>query len=291
MENSKKILFGGDAPAEWFVVHGDRWLGPMTVSEVAEKVGRQEISWAHFAWKEGEAGWRRLCDIADFQVAVPEKPDPKLAKPAAKDARPDGADSRTRHLKQPPSPPAEVARNWFLYYNDSQFGPFSSGEIGRFLRIGKIHGRVYAWRDGLGNWTRLQEIADFKADIADAEKGKPSAPPLPVDQTKTEKRAGPRRPLVARLILANEATVVVAVCRDVSLGGMQVLTDRIPGRVGQKLRMNITPGGGNPSDLDPFVAEGVIVRILEDGRGFSFRFERLADEARKAVEQYIAQGG
>jgi hypothetical protein len=39
--------------------------------------------------------------------------------------------------------------------------------------------------------------------------------------------------------------------------------------------------------LNPFVAEGVIVRVLEDGRGFSFRFEGLSRESQEAIERYI----
>jgi hypothetical protein len=53
--------------------------------------------------------------------------------------------------------------------------------------------------------------------------------------------------------------------------------------------MNVSPSGtGKPVGMiEPFVAEGVIVRLLEDGRGFSFRFERLTDGARKTIETYI----
>jgi hypothetical protein len=36
------------------------------------------------------------------------------------------------------------------------------------------------------------------------------------------------------------------------------------------------------------VAEGMVVRILEDGRGFSFRFEKLPENARKSIEKYFS---
>ena len=50
------------------------------------------------------------------------------------------------------------------------------------------------------------------------------------------------------------------------------------------IRINVHPT--DPS-LPSFVTEGEIVRVLEDGRGFSFRFNRLTDDARKAIQTYI----
>jgi hypothetical protein len=66
---------------------------------------------------------------------------------------------------------------------------------------------------------------------------------------------------------------------------MQVLTDQIPGDVGTNLKLNITPAGA--ARTPAFVAQGVIVRILEDRRGFSFRFDPLSPETQKAITSYI----
>ena len=81
--------------------------------------------------------------------------------------------------------------------------------------------------------------------------------------------------------------MIIAVCRDISIGGMQVLTDRVPGPVGSKLKLNVSPG--DPSKVKGFVAEGEIVRVLEDGRGFSFRFRKITEEARRTIEKYITE--
>ena len=47
---------------------------------------------------------------------------------------------------------------------------------------------------------------------------------------------------------------------------MQALTDRVPGAVGTTLRLNVSPS--DAKTVKGFVAEGEIVRVLEDGRGF-----------------------
>jgi hypothetical protein len=75
---------------------------------------------------------------------------------------------------------------------------------------------------------------------------------------------------------------------------MQVLTDRLPGKVGAKIRLNVSSISDEKASktqkarkIDSFVAEGVIVRILEDKRGFSFRFDKLSSAAKRSIEQYI----
>lgn len=305
MENTGKVLFEDDTP-QWYIALGERWVGPMAASDVYQKVLSQEITWAHFVWKPGQPNWERLCDTPTFQAAVPSAPAKSFLNQVKEASRPNiraasapgksSTKATARGAQNTPPPPAEKGeeRIWFLYYNDSQFGPFSSEEISRFLRVGKIHGRVHIWKDGMNEWARLETIPRFAADVEEAKKvreqkkassGAPKAPSKPKEQ-----RSAPRRPLVAKIILANQDNLTVAVCRDISVGGMQVLTDRIPGVAGTRIKMNVSPAGKaekGEKTIEPFVAEGVIVRILEDGRGFSFRFDRLPESSRRIIEDYI----
>ncbi len=308
MENTSKVLFEDDTRPRWYIALGDRWIGPLAAADVYEKILAAEITWAHFVWTPGDTEWRRICDAPTFQAAVPGQP----ARGVQKEVKEAATSPAVR--KAPRGRPAGLAgeprREWYLYYNDSQFGPFSAEDLSRFLKVGKIHGRVHAWKDGMDNWDRLERIEQFGTEVVLSsvarkkrkdktvtdrggrfaglrEREKRAAEATAV--AAREQRSAPRRPLVARILLANAESVIVAVCRDISVGGMQVLTDRIPGATGMKLRMNVSPaGGGRGGRIRPFVAEGVIVRILEDGLGFSFRFERLPDDARRAIEGYIS---
>lgn len=298
MENSERVMFEDDSEPQWYIALGERWIGPLTAADVYEKVTGGEISWAHYVWRKGQKDWRRICDVETFQAAVPTVPGrsvqqevktqstPVVKKAAASKSAKGGASKSAA-----PKPPQSVLepKVWYLHYNESQFGPFSFEEVARFLRVGKIHGRVHAWQDGMSDWQRLESIEGFEEAVAESKRvrdtRKRAASKASIDRA--EKRGAPRRPLVARIFLANEDSVIVGICRDISVGGMQVLTDRIPGEVGGRLRMNVSPSGDEGS-IQPFVAEGVIVRILEDGRGFSFRFERLPAQSRKVIEDYIS---
>lgn len=305
MENTSKVLFSDDTIPQWFVAVGDTFLGPLTAADTYEKILNRELTWAHFIWRPSQKDWRRICETPSFQAAVPSPPS-ALLQSRVKDVSSAPVIKSATPGRGGPAPKIEE-RIWFLHYNDAQFGPFSVEEVQRFLRIGKIHGRVYAWKDGMPTWERLERIELYAEAVQEAKRLKPqpgagapqgaaqpaqetvtsaAAPAVAEPPAKADMRRTPRRPLVARVLIANEKSgaLGLAVCRDVSVGGMQVLIDQVPGDVGAHVRLNINQSEG----IRPFVAEGVIVRILEDGRGFSFRFEKLGKDARAAIEDYIA---
>jgi hypothetical protein len=337
MENSEKNLFGDDAP-HWYVAVSDRWVGPMSASDIYKRILAHQLTWAHFVWKKGQADWKRICDTKAFQVAAPQEP-PKTIQKQIKDAiKPTAKSNGPRKGASPPPPREETGelQSWYLHYNDTQFGPFSTDDVNGFLSVGKINRRVHAWHDGMENWERLERIDEFqnKPEAATPPRlpqSKASLPKLPAgksssgksaagktsrtftdpfgdtamdsdadpfsdpfdrptmsDESPSNKRDAPRRPLVAKILISDETNVIVGVCRDISIGGLQVLTEPISVKVGTKLKMNISPAGTQGGiRLEPFVAEGTVVRILEDGRGFSFRFQRLSERARQAIEAYI----
>lgn len=286
MENTGKVLFEDQSP-QWFIAMGKNWIGPLTAADVHAKVVQQEITWAHFIWRKGQKDWQRLCDTDPFRAAVPHEPSKTLKQEVVERSR--EIDSGTTK-KIPPPPKGEVEdvdrKIWYLYFNDTQFGPFSVSEVEEYIRIGKIDARVYAWRDGMEGWERLEKLK-FKVSVV-----QPAAPRATQSAKATKKgemRGAPRKPMVAKILLSNDREVAIAVCRDISIGGMQVLTDQIPGNVGSKIKLNVSPAAGEKekATFKAFVAEGTIVRLLEDGRGFSFRFSRLTDSARRSIETYI----
>jgi|GEM_PF-330359 len=315
MENTGQVLFQDDSP-RWFLASGSDSIGPLTASDLYERILLHEITWAHYVWRKGLSAWTRLCDLDEFKAAAPGAPSAVPSSQLAEAARRASQQSRatTSAAQSKVLPPAalekqlEPDREWYLYYNDAQFGPFSEPEIERLLRSGRINVRVHAWTSGMEGWTRLMRIETFKTvvdEIGGAEETPPAASaagvktPAPGDEpvlresVVREQRKAPRAPMTARLLMSDNREVFESLCRDVSTGGMQVLTSWKPERVGMRLKLNITPRGGaggkdrKASPLKPFVAEGQVVRLLEDGRGFSFRFEKLAPEARAAIEEFV----
>lgn len=289
MENTTKVLFDDPTP-QWYIALSDRWVGPLSAGDVYEKIQSGELSWAHYAWKKGQSEWKRLCDIKAFEVAVPSAPKKSIQAEIKEASSPSirAAGGKRGAAATPPPMKRVEEKIWFLHYNDSQFGPFTADDVERFLKAGKIHAQVHAWKGGMGDWKRLGEIDEF-AVVASS--GKKPAPPASKKQP-GDQRGSPRRPMVAQVLMANKDVVISGVCRDISVGGMQVLTAQIPGGAGTRLRLNVSPTGDQPAadkqKIQPFVAEGVVVRVLEDGCGFSFRFEKLEEGAKRAIESYIS---
>lgn len=266
MENTLSIKFENDQ-AEWFVAIGDHYDGPFKAAEIYQKLVVKEISWIDFCYREKEGQWIRICDHDVFKPLQPTAPAPK-----PKIAPPSVGNGSENYL-------------WFLFQNESQTGPYPTAELKRLIQAGQILEGSYVWRDSFSNWKLINEVEELKITKAGAPIP-PKPPTLAVPETKKEKRAVPRKPLVAQVYLTDQSQVIQGLCRDVSVGGMQILTDKVIGDVGSAIRLNVNPPDG--SGLKAFVAEGVIVRILEDRRGFALRFTRISDEAKMSIEGYIA---
>lgn len=283
MENTNTIQFPNDKP-EWFYAVGENHRGPFKGEEIYQKLQSKELSWIDYVYREQEGQWMRVCDHPVFKSLQPAPPKPKPV------------------MAPPPPPTKQPDVRWFLFQGDTQTGPYNTQELIRLKVAGQIQTGAFVWQDQFTEWKPFGEVAELKVPAGSPSAPPPAAPAVPaapqtangtVNRTATEtetasrdKRSAPRKPLVAQIYLTNQSDLVTGVCRDISVGGMQVLTDRIPGSVGTTIQLNVAP----PSDtgLKPFVAEGVIVRILEDRRGFSFRFTQISNDAKKSIESYIA---
>ncbi len=260
MENAAPNQFSKDEPV-FFVFRGsDGAQGPLRPSELLRMLESREISWLDPCYREGESEWSRICDHAVFRALGPALPQ-----------------SKPKPRVVPPPLPKEALLpkvRWFLFQNDSQTGPYPAPELVRMIRAGQVSEQAFVWEESFVDWVPLREVPEFSGIASTAEPREAS-----------DRRASPRRPLVARIYLTNGKEVSSGMCRDISIGGMQVLTDSLPGKTGDQIRLNVMPPAS--TGLRPFVALGVIVRVLEDRKGFSFRFTEINEEAKQSIERYI----
>jgi hypothetical protein len=274
MEN--RAPFGGQTQAEWFIALGDQSVGPMSASDVYDRVIAGEITWVSYIWKEGMAEWTRIADVPTFKAAVPPPPS---AKPKA----------------QPPAPPPVQkklqTREWFLFYAESQYGPFTEEEVQGLAGVGKITPESFVWKDGMSDWEKIGSLAHFASyfrNVVAATAALEKTVSIDKNAEANQKRTAPRKPILAKVIIAEGDQILVGMGRDISIGGMQVLSDFLPSKVGSRLKLNISPPEPTSSSFTPFVAEGLVVRLLEDRRGFSFRFDELSASARQIIERIVA---
>ena len=255
MENTAKPVFNDDS-AEFFLPKGEGFQGPFRPSEIHARLLAKELSWVDHCYREKDGVWTRIADHPVFRDLQPSAPTPK---PTA---------------VPPPFKGGLPSVKWFIFADEVQSGPFEAVEVKRLIATSQLSGAAFLWNESFSEWKPVGEVDEFREVMPEQK------------SSGAERRAAPRKPLVAQVYVTNQKNVATAICRDVSVGGMQVLTDVIPGKPGETIRLNVLPPSA--SGLPAFVAEGVIVRVLEDGKGFSFRFTRISSEAKKAIEEYVA---
>lgn len=264
MENTLNLLLQ-DTTLKWYTVVNDRPVGPLSAKEIVQRIRAHELNFASHVWKEGFNGWTRIYDVIDFKPLLPAEPDAATL----------GEIQRSTQAAPPPLAPQqkEELRVWYVYLDESSYGPISEREVMGLIQAGRVDGSTYMWTKGFADWQPGKDIDSWAKRF-------PKKAATPAD-----KRSAPRKPFETKILLTDGKEVGWALCRDISVGGMQVLMDHSPGPPGTQLKLNVNPQGSVPG----FACEGVVVRILEDGRGFSFRFSTLTPEARSAIEKYIAQ--
>ncbi len=79
----------------------------------------------------------------------------------------------------PPAPSSDL--DWFMAIKGKQHGPAKHDEIARLFREGKITERTHLWHDKLPAWTRLKDLPEFAAVVAEgqAPRRSPTLPPPP----------------------------------------------------------------------------------------------------------------
>jgi hypothetical protein len=271
MENTLSLLLQDTSP-EWYCVINSKPQGPLSAKDIVTRVQAGELSFASHLWKEGEASWQRIYEIEKFHPLMPAEPSTAVIQEIM---------FQKKKAVVPPAPPkpAEEVREWYVFVDDTQYGPFSSTELVGLIQGGRVVAQSYIWKKGFTDWELAENVKEWKSHFH-----KPKIPATKPVVNK-DKRSAPRKPFEARVILTDGKEVGWALCRDISVGGMQILMDHAPGPVGTSLKLNISTANAVPS----FACEGVVVRILDDGRGFSFRFTTLPGDARQAIEKYIAQ--
>jgi len=269
MENTLNLLLQDTAP-KWYSVVNARPVGPLSAKEIVQRIQAHELNFASHVWKEGFTKWTRIYDVIDFKPLMPAEPSLALIAEIQKSTQ----------ASPPPLAPQqkEALRTWYIYLDEQNYGPISDPEVVGLIQSGRITPSTFLWQKGFKDWLPAKDVPAWASAV--------SAKPAPAAAAAArDKRSAPRKPFETKILLTDGKEVGWAICRDISVGGMQVLMDSSPGPAGTVLKLNVNAQGSVPG----FACEGTVVRILEDGRGFSFRFSALTADAKAAIEKYIGQ--
>ncbi|MBK23462.1 MAG: hypothetical protein CME70_05590 [Halobacteriovorax sp.] len=265
----------------WWYVEGSDRKGPVEESELANFLETGVLNSDSYIWTKGFENWVKFHEVDELSHLLgggnspslePEEPAPSMEmdrSPAIEKSSIDlnsiGINERVFYIK------TGMDRN----ANDSgaEYGPFSLDQLKRLFEENRINEKTYIFTTGMDNWTLL---ADFEV----YSKISGTTPP---EVKEDERRAHVRKPFVANMYFHDQSQLYEGVCRDISVGGMQVLVSNFPGKINDEVTMNVHPENSEYC----FVASGKIVRILDGNSGFSLRFDSIGDDARGAINNYL----
>lgn len=255
---------------KWYYVLAGERQGPVEFAQVNDLYKSGTLKDDDYVWFKGLDNWVKIKDSDAFNstptVAEPQK---EAAIPAPIEEKVDltnfEKDQKTFYIKTG----ADRGQA------ETEYGPFSIDLLKKLYDEKRISAKTFLFTKGMSNWKVLGEVDGFEEVFEE----------LPPAIKEEDKRSFKRKPFIARMFIQNNQDVFEGICRDVSVGGMQVLVDNFPGKIGEKISINVHP----ENTEHHFVASGKIVRILEGGQGFSFRFNDLTSDATSAIQSYISE--
>ncbi len=257
----------------WYYVQKGNRQGPVGQEVILSMVVNQELTSSDFVWKKGFDNWKKIKEVPELQVEPGPVIEP-LAFPSAPVMNEIEKEFSFANMD-------ENDRSIFIRVgNDrggatSDYGPFSLKQLKQLYKENRINGKTFVFTTGMKEWKVMGDLPEYQ-DIFQE---------LPPPIKEADRRNAARKPFIARLFVQNNKKLFEGICRDISIGGMQVLVNDFKGQAGDKISINV-----HPENTDyHFTAAGMVVRVLEGNSGFSFRFEGLNDEAKRAIEKYIQE--
>lgn len=253
---------------KWYYVLAGERQGPVEFEQVNELYTSGTLNEDDYVWYKGLDNWIKIKDADGFgESSAPAQEVAAVPEPIEESIDLSSFD--------------QVAKCFYIKTGsdrgqaETEYGPFSIELLKNLYNEKRINAKTFVFTKGMSNWMVLGEVDGYEQVFEE----------LPPAIKEEDKRGFKRKPFIARMFIQNNQDIFEGICRDVSVGGMQVLVDNFPGKIGEKISINVHP----ENTEHHFVASGQIVRILEGGQGFSFRFSNLSGDATTAINSYVSE--
>lgn len=280
---------------KWFYVKNKDRVGPINEEQLEELIVSGTLQKESYVWKKGLDNWKKIKDMPELSIYLIPEPGaidkipfpPELESPLeatattqhqTNDQVDDQTDSQTNIVANKPFNIKTVSRQEHIFYikqseSGSEYGPYSLEMIIKLFKQNRVNAKSYIFTPKLENWQYLADLPIYQELFLEE-------PPI-IEET--ERRISLRRPFVARIFFHDNKNFFEGVCRDISIGGMQVLVSNFPGNQGDEISINVHPENSDHS----FVAAGRIARILEGNQGIFIRFSNLSSDASSSILSYL----
>jgi len=265
----------------WYYVQGNERVGPVERSELSELFKNGTVTTDTYVWTKGYDNWKVLNAVDElndiYNRSESAFDNTSFAQSSTSDE--DAFDFPERIVSLDLSQVDDNDKIFTIKVGvdrggeEAEYGPFSLVQLKKAYEQKRINEKTYIFTPGMDNWVFLGDFELFQKITGD----------LPPEIDDQERRRTVKKPFIARMFFHDNSSVYEGICRDISVGGLQILVSGFPAKVGEKVSMNVHPDNSNHC----FTASGVVVRKLEGDTGFSLRFENLNDSAVSAISNYI----
>lgn len=255
----------------WYYVQGSDRVGPIDRDQLSTLVEQKVLNADSYIWRKGFDNWKKFREVDEVSDIL------------------NRGMTQAPNMPEMPAPIKRVEIDWNKIKptdkiftikigldrdaDETEYGPFNLEQMQMMFDETRINAKTLVFAPGMKTWC-------FLADLPIYESAFNCAPP---EIEEIDRRRNIRKPFVARLLFHDQTVVYEGICRDVSVGGLQVLVSNYPAKLGDNVQLNVHPDNSDYC----FVASGKVVRVLEGNQGFSLRFHELNQEAKKAIYQYI----
>ena len=245
----------------WYYVQGDQSVGPVEKGEMDSLFTQGSLNKDSYVWKKGFENWKKASDTDEFRSLF-ETPVPSFPEESS-DVWSVGEDRQVVTIKV----------GYDRGSDEAEFGPYTVRQLRRAFQEKRINGKTFVFVPGAQNWKFLADTPLFNM-ISDA---------MPPVIEESERRISRRKPFVAKLLFHDQSRVYEGICRDISVGGLQILVSGFCAKVGDAIKLNVHPDNGDTC----FSASGKVVRVLGGDQGISLKFENLDEQSKALIHRYI----
>lgn len=182
-------------------------------------------------------------------------------------------------------------KNWFLFKDQQQSGPFHFSTIAKQVQSGEIAESDFLYKSGWKDWRPLKEC---RSELA-LESSPPPPPPtaIAVNPAKMVEIAthdterSPRVTMEGQIIVHNNNDLAIGSGVDISATGLFVSTNKLLFKVGDRLKVTCKITGGQ---IKPFQAQAEVIRYnSEPPLGYGLRFVELDEKISNQIRSLIHQ--
>lgn len=265
---------------QWYYFHNSKQEGPISLEKLKELIVSNQIQKTSHVWTKGFVDWKLVKDVPELSIDI-QKVQVKQEQTATATQEYSQVAQQTQSIQKltlknlgTEEKCIYIKTGFDRGGTPREYGPYDLTMLKKLYQTNRINGRTLVYFPGIDCWRVLAVFEDFE-DIFHE---------LPPIIEESDKRRWERKPFTAKLFFTSDNQFYEGICKDISLGGMQVLLYKFPGKVGDIIKLNVHPEDPNHQ----FVAKAKIVRIAKSDGALSMEFLDLSEPAKNAIKTYIS---